>query len=221
MTSDPTRLLLVRHGESDVTVRGIFGGEETCTGLSELGRRQAEALRDRWQREDFVADALYSSTMPRALETAEILKDAFGGLDIRADADLVEHRPGDADGVPFAEFTDRYGPVDWHGRPHTPFAPNAEGVHEFHHRTSRGLERVLAENRGATVVISCHGGVVDVAFRYFLDLPRRGHFDLWTLNTSITEFLVDDTGHPRGRWRLVRYNDHAHLHGLPAETPRG
>ena len=94
-------------------------------------------------------------------------------------------------------------------------------MQEFFFRTSRALEQVVSDHGGKTVAVFCHGGVIDVAFRYFLDLPRRGHFDLWTLNTSITEFLVDDSGHPRGRWRLVRYNDHAHLHGLPAETPRG
>ena len=67
-------------------------------------------------------------------------------------------------------------------------------------------------------MIVCHGGVIDVAIRQLLDLPRRGQFDLWTLNTSLTEFLVDDTGTTRGRWTLIRYNDHAHLVGLPFAT---
>ena len=45
-----TRLVLVRHAESMATVRRIVGGPRSCTGLSELGRRQAEALRDRLAR---------------------------------------------------------------------------------------------------------------------------------------------------------------------------
>src|SRR3981081_2005764 len=44
-----TKIILVRHGESNVTVSQVVGGERTCTGLSELGVRQAERLRDRLQ----------------------------------------------------------------------------------------------------------------------------------------------------------------------------
>lgn len=221
MSDNQTRLLMIRHGESEATVKRIFGGEKSCTGLSDLGHRQAQALRDRWVAEGFEAEALCTSTMPRAIETADVLNEALGGLELHAYVDLVEHRPGDADGLPYADLQEQYGPIDWHGRPHRPFAPGAEGIQEFHYRTSRALEEVLEEHAGCTIVITCHGGVIDAAFRYFLDLPRRGHFDLFTLNTSITEFVVDDSGHPRGRWRLERYNDHAHLAGLPAETDRG
>jgi hypothetical protein len=43
-----------------------------------------------------------------------------------------------------------------------------------------------------------------------------GSFQLHTLNTSITELTQRD-----GLWRLDRYNDSSHLHGLPAETTPG
>lgn len=218
MTS--TRLLLVRHGESVVTVKRIMGGERTCEGLSELGVRQAEALRDRWKVDPPGVDVLCASTLPRAYETAAVLNEGLGGLPIHTYTDLVEHRPGEADGMAFSKLEDAYGPFDFHGRPHKPFAPGGETIHEFHHRASRALEAVIDDHGGHTIAVVCHGGVIDVAFRYFLDLPRRGQFDLWTLNTSITEFDVDDSGDRRGRWRLVRYNDHAHLAGLPTETQR-
>ena len=216
-----TKLLLVRHGESQVTVKGILGGEKTDTGLSPLGKLQAEALSDRWSGGGEPAvDALYSSTLPRAIETAEILGPQLGNLDLQLDEDLVEHRPGEADGMRFDDLEARYGPIDFRTRPHRPFAPGAESAAQFYHRASRGLDRVVSQNAGKCVVVACHGGVIDIAFRYFLDLPRNGTFDLHTLNTSITEFRVDDSGPQRGRWRLQRYNDHAHLAGLPPETPR-
>ena len=47
MTDKKTRVILIRHGESNVTVQRILGGEKSCTGLSELGQQQATALRDR------------------------------------------------------------------------------------------------------------------------------------------------------------------------------
>ena len=91
----------------------------------------------------------------------------------------------------------------------------------FHHRVGAALFRVADAHPGESVLIACHGGVVDVAFRLFLGLGLAGSFDLWTLNASITEFVRLDGGHRSpGRWRLVRYNDHAHLAGLPAATAR-
>lgn len=215
-----TRLLFVRHGESVVTVRQVVGGELTCEGLSELGRRQAEALRDRWNNGgEAPIDAIWSSTLPRAVETAAVVAE---GLDmaVQTHPDLVEQRPGEADGVPFADFPARFGPPDWESRPHVPMAPGGESMATFHHRASQAIEEVAVAHRRQTVMVVCHGGVIDIAFRYLLDLPRYGHFDLWTLNCSVTELSVDDTGERRGRWRLVRYNDAAHLEGLPRGTPR-
>lgn len=218
--SPRTRLLFVRHGESVVTFRQVVGGELSCEGLTELGRRQAEALRDRWTSgAELPLDALWSSTLPRASETAGIVGAGIG-LTVTEHPDLVEQRPGDADGVPFADFTTRFGIPDWESRPHAPMAPGGESVAEFHHRASRAIEEIAAAHRGQTVMVVCHGGVIDAAFRALLDVPRYGHFDLWTLNCSITELSVDDTGDRRGRWRLVRYNDAAHLTGLPRSTPR-
>ncbi len=216
-----TRVILVRHGESVVSVQQVLGGMESCSGLSALGRRQTEALRDRWRHGgEPVVDALYSSAMPRALQTAEILNESLGGLPIQIDEDLEELRPGEADGIRFDELEAHYGHIDLRSRPDRPMTPTTETSMGFHHRAARALERVLAANVAKTVLVACHGGVVDVAFRHFLDLSRRGNFDLYTVNTSLTEFHVDDTGQERGRWRLKRYNDHAHLVGLPSRTQR-
>jgi probable phosphoglycerate mutase len=220
MTDDNlTRLIFVRHGESDANVQHILGGEKSCTGLSELGVRQVTALRDRLAKEPETSiDVLYSSTMPRARETAEIVNGALGSLQIHFDNELVEHRPGEADGIPFSELVERFGTNDYQGRPHSSFASGAETAKLFDYRVSLALETLLEKHKGSTVMIVCHGGVIDIAFRHFLELPRRSQFDLWTLNASLTEFAVDDKELNRGRWRLVKYNDHAHLSGLPFET---
>ena len=69
-----TRLIFVRHGESQVTVNRVVGGPRSCIGLSDLGRRQAVNLRDRWtQTSEFTPDLVISSAYPRAKETAEIV----------------------------------------------------------------------------------------------------------------------------------------------------
>ena len=213
-----TRITLIRHGESNVTVDRILGGEKSCTGLSDLGRNQAQALRDRLSNEKTNINALYASTMPRAMETAKIIQPVLNVDELLLDSELVEHRPGDADGKHYDELEKLFGESDYYGRPHTSYATGAESLHGFHYRVSTALENLIGKHVGESVMIVCHGGVIDVALRQLLDLPRRGQFDLWTLNTSLTEFVVGDAETKRGRWVLLRYNDHAHLAGLPFAT---
>jgi probable phosphoglycerate mutase len=213
-----TRLILIRHGESNTTVARVLGGPRTCSGLSPLGRRQAERLRDRIAEAGELAEAtvLYSSEYPRAIETAEIIAPAVG-LDVRTDVRFGEHDPGpECDGLTFDEFVDRYGMPDWHGDPHGERFRGGETLASFQHRVGEALSEAVLEHAGGAVVIACHGGVVDAAFRYLLRLPQVGGFELHTVNTSITEFVQMQPG----RWRLARYNDAAHLAGLPKETPR-
>ncbi len=210
-----TRLLLIRHGESEVTVKQIIGGDLSCTGLSPLGRCQAEALGERWaQGHEPTVDALWASTLPRAVETAELLSPALGGLEVQTHPDLVERRPGQADGVGYEEFGSLF---EWTGdfHPHLPLAPGGESLATFSYRTGRALYELIEGNPGTTIMAVCHGGVIDIAMRLFMGLGMTGQFVLWTLNTSITEFVATDDP---GVWRLVRYNDAAHLSGLPTRT---
>lgn len=214
-----TRLLFVRHGESMATVREIVGGPKGCSGLSPLGRAQSERLRERLDAgHEPVVDTVLVSPLPRARETAE-LAFAGSGLVLAVEADLEEHRPGEADGVPWAEVTSRFGPYDPERRPYDRMAPGAETLAEFHHRVNALVHRLVAAHAGKTLVLVCHGGVIDMAFRGMLHLPYRPRYDLWTINASITEF--ESTHNPAElphRWRLRRYNDAAHLAGLPPRT---
>ena len=209
-----TKIILVRHAESNVTVSQIVGGELTCTGLSELGVRQAERLRDRLRDEGAAADVVLSSPLPRARETAEILAPVLG-RPIEFFPDLEEHRPGEADGCPFVDFPDRFGMFDFRAEPDRPFAPGGETLREFHERVITRLQRIEVDHNGSTVVAVCHGGVIDAAFRHYLSIGIATPFDLWTLNTSLTEFVIPEVG---ARVQLRRYNDAAHLTGLPAKT---
>jgi broad specificity phosphatase PhoE len=214
-----TRLLFVRHGESNVTVRQVVGGERTCDGLSPLGFQQAEALRDRFARgAEPPVDVLIASTLPRAEQTARVIAPALGDLAVRVESDLVEHRPGEADGVRFADFADRFGGFNLRAEPDRPLAPGGESLREFYDRVQRAVASIVREHRGSTVCIVCHGGVIDNAFRDLLRVGIEGEFDLWTLNTSITELRLRHRDDADERWTLLRYNDAAHLDDLPERT---
>ena len=228
MAPDRTTLTLIRHGESKVTVDRVIGGKRTCRGLSALGRTQAESLRARFERDGIDdIDALIASDFPRAIETADIIRPVFGeaGAPHPVDrwSDLGEHDPGpEIDGMTFDAYVERFGTPDWSGDPDVEVFPGGETTGQFHDRVERGLDSLRSDFAGRHVGVVCHGGVVDAAFRILLGLPRTAVFELHTLNTALTTFSgpANDSENGGSLWRLGRYNDAAHLAGLPDATPR-
>lgn len=220
MTTAPARIVLVRHGEAQAALDGVVAGF-SCKGLSDEGRRQAALLRDRLARTgEIQADALYASVLRRAVETAEIIAPALGVADVAEDCDLCEIHAGEADGLSWEDAIARYGHFDFSLDPGTPWAPGGESWVEFVERVGARLERFAAEHAGETVVVACHGGVVDASLVYLLGMDRRRfpEVTLYTINTSLTEWqwlpASEGTGwafEQRPRWRLVRYNDASHL----------
>jgi probable phosphoglycerate mutase len=213
-----TRLLLVRHGESQAQVTRVVGGATGCTGLSDLGRRQVGALAARWSGSDLGADLLLSSTLPRAVETAELLAPALGGLEVVADPDLCELQPGECDGQSWDDYQERYG-VDMRADPYAPLSPGGESVAEFLVRVGRALHRIAVDHAGSTVVVACHGGVIDGSMVNFLGIAaqRAADLDLRTTNAAVTEWVVERDGTRPLRWALRRYNDASHLEELDGQ----
>jgi probable phosphoglycerate mutase len=197
----------------------MIGGHRSCSGLSPLGRKQAEALRDRWMHgAELTPDVVIASQYQRAQETAQITAPALGHAAITIDARFGEHDPGpDCDGLTFAEYSSRYGigAEAWEaGDPYAVTFPGGETVAAFQFRIGTALQATLGAHEGKTVMIFCHGGVVDAIMRLALKAPPMGAFEIHTLNASITDLLLVRPN----VWRLTRYNDTAHLAGLPAGT---
>lgn len=208
-----TRFVLVRHGESQVTVDRVVGGPRSCRGLSEHGRWQAEQLRNRWaERPEITFDAVYSSAFPRAKETAEIVLPALGVPELVVDPDLGEHDPGpDCDGLTYAQFEEKFGNPDWEADPYGVTFPGGETIAEFQLRVGSAVRRLCERHPVATIGVFCHGGVIDTVLRQSLRSFGTGLFEIHTRNTSITEVELVRSG----RWRLIRYNDVAHLPVAP------
>lgn len=207
-----TRVVLVRHGESFATVERYIGGVRTCKGLTEHRRAQAKALGERLGRtREVAADAIVSSSFPRALQTAEIVAPFLGRGDIDVRPGFGEHDPGpQCDGLAFDDFVARYGRPDFNGDPNAVTFPGGETLAQFHARIIAAFHALERDYRGKTVLVACHGGTIDGLLRHCLQSPSTGRFEVFTKNTSLTELY-----RPRENiWRLLRYNDHAHLADL-------
>jgi probable phosphoglycerate mutase len=213
--ADATRLVLVRHGEAVCNVAGVVGGPLGCTGLSALGATQVAALADRLHRTGELAgtDALYASVLPRARQTAEILRPALNAgrhgppLVVTERCDLCELHPGEGDGLGWGEFVTRFGEPRWDVDPTTPLSPGGESWTSFVVRAGDAVEAVAGAHRGQLVVVACHAGVVEAAMLRLLPLDPAAAWRGWlhTAHASMTEFVL-----PPGdgaRWMLRRYND--------------
>ncbi|MGH9018190.1 MAG: histidine phosphatase family protein [Acidimicrobiales bacterium] len=209
LVPDATRLVLVRHGEAACNVAGVVGGRTGCTGLSPAGVAEAEALRHRLVAtgELDAVSAVYASVLPRALETAAIVAPGLGGRAAVADCDLCELHPGEADGLTWTAFVERFGAPDWEVDPDAPLAPGGESWTQFVQRVDRILTTLATRHRGEMIAIFCHGGVVEASLESLLPVADgRGRLKLRTRHTSLTEWERTVDG-----WRLLRYNDAAHL----------
>jgi probable phosphoglycerate mutase len=205
-----TRIVLIRHGQALAFTEQVVAGHG-CKGLSDHGRDQAASLRERLLRTGELrnATAFYASLMRRAHETAEIIASGVGDgtLEIRQDCGLCEQHPGEADGILWTEFDQRYGALDSihrEDRSHVA-APGSESVDMMVERVGAALDRLANEHPDETIVVACHGGVVGCSFEALAGV-RLGALVRFTENTAITEWHHSSFG-----WELIRYNDAAHL----------
>lgn len=198
-----TRLLLVRHGETEWNRDERFIGSSDVP-LSEQGTKQAEALAGRLAGESIAA--VYSSGMMRALETASIIARIHDLAPI-VDPRLREVSYGEWEGHTAEEVEDRTG-VHFPSRfenPQVPF-PRDDSVPILLGDVEDFLKGILAEHPDETIILVGHGVSFQMILFSLLDIPYRNHWLLYMYNASLSEVLVRD-----GKAVLVNLNDTGHL----------
>ncbi|MDQ4075922.1 MAG: histidine phosphatase family protein [Chloroflexota bacterium] len=212
-------LYLIRHGQSYINLTDWDRGN-LDEGLTELGQRQARAL-GRWLPTLVPEiDAIYASTMARARETAEEVAKAYN-QDIRFDDRLrelgnnrLDHTPWPSENLP-QQFSDYWASE----RPFSPITPEVEHGETFmHFRTRVGMfiEDLVQRHENETVVVVCHGGVLESAFDHIFNVGPWRRAEVWMHNTAVTHF--EYIAIPRREtWRLHFHNRVDHL--LELEGP--
>jgi len=200
-----TLFTVVRHGETAANSSCVIQGQSDVP-LSPAGVRQAEMLARRWRKRRF--DAVYSSDLSRALRTAEIVT---GGAEIVTTPELREMDLGVWVGHTTAEIAEKF-PAEWRAFRSATLdcqATGGETRRELLERTTRFFRNAAAKHPGQNVLVVTHGGLLRAFFLMLMGgslnegalLPSTG-------NTGITTVRCDpDTD----RWRLISWNDTAHL----------
>ena len=151
-----TTIVLVRHGETDWNFERRVQGH-TDRPLNETGRAQARALAAELADEEF--DAVYSSDLARAYETARILAEARD-LDVTVVPDLRERDFGTWEGLTDTEIEQRFPDAR---RGHW---GDAETPEEMRERILGALARIADAHPGGRVLVVGHGGPVRAILRH-------------------------------------------------------
>jgi ribonuclease H / adenosylcobalamin/alpha-ribazole phosphatase len=187
----PTRLLLLRHGQTALSVHRRYSGRGNPE-LTDLGRQQAQAAA-RYLAERGGIAAVVSSPLQRAYDTAAAAAKALG-LDVTVDDDLIETDFGAWEGLTFAEAAEH--DPELHARWLSDTATEPPGGESFDavlERVLRARERIIATYQGATVLVVSHVTPIKMLLRLALDagpgILYKLHLDLASL--SIAEFYSD------------------------------
>ncbi|MGY4708913.1 bifunctional RNase H/acid phosphatase [Mycolicibacterium sp. CBM1] len=188
----PTRLLLLRHGQTEFSRQRRYSGRGNPE-LTDTGRQQAEAAARYLAKQGSGVSAVISSPLQRAYDTAGAAAGALG-LDVTVDDDLIETDFGAWEGLTFAEASER--DPDLHGnwlRDTSLRPPGGESFDDVQERVRRVRDRLIADHPGDTVLLVSHVTPIKTMLRLALDagtsILHRLHLDLASL--SVAEFYPD------------------------------
>jgi broad specificity phosphatase PhoE len=195
-------LVLVRHAEP-VRIESSEGPADPP--LTELGRRQAEAAAAWLAEERF--DAVYASSLRRAIETAEIIASGCGGLDVRIEEDIREYDAGLNAYIPYEELKAARDP-HWRALAEDRLEDLVPEGATFRKRVVEGMERIIAAHGGERVVAVAHGGAINVFLAEILGMSRS----LWleAEYASISRVAASR----QGARSVVSANETGHLRGV-------
>lgn len=195
-------LLIIRHA---LPRRVETPGQAADPPLSDLGHRQAGALAA-WLAPEGV-DALYTSPLRRAVETAAAVADALGAEAVVVD-DVAEYDRDSEEYVPIEELRASNDPRWQELIGGDYFAGTGVTAGEFQARVVAGMDRIIADNPSRTAAVVCHGGVMNAYVGHVLGLDEFMVFE--PAYTGITRIRASSRGHRS----IVSMNEHGHLRGL-------
>ena len=205
-----TRVVAIRHGETawnaELRMQGQLDIELNAHGRWQAARVAAALADER-------LDAVYSSDLRRARQTAEPLARAQG-LPVRLDAGLRERSFGVFEGHTFDEVAANWPEASRRWRLREPdFAPEgAESLRAFSARCVAACARLAAAHPGGTIAIVAHGGVMDCLYRAATRVELQAARSWLLGNAGINRLLHTPQG-----FTLVGWSDIRHLEEVPLD----
>ncbi len=199
-----TKLVLVRHGQTEWNVDGKFQGQSNVA-LTEEGIRQARELAEHFPVQKL--DAIYASDLSRARVTAEIVGDYFG-LPVQVTRELRELHFGDWEGLSYDEIVSGWPDAleNFLQHPDRLRIPHGESFHQLQERAMLVIAKILAAHDDETVLVVAHGAILRTILTAVLHMPLEYLWSIRQFNTAVNILRYDD-----GNWTIELLNSTAHL----------
>jgi len=173
-----TRVILVRHGETDFPQDRIYCDAKEDPVLNSAGLAQAKQAAEYLATEDI--SAIYASPCLRTRMTAEAIAKHHNQFPVEFDSGLVERNFGSWEGMYFKEIESQYPAQykEWKQN-QAAFKPESgESVYDLVERVSPIVAGIVAAHSGQTVVVVAHVGPIRVLLAKALNLPVEGYRQL-------------------------------------------
>jgi probable phosphoglycerate mutase len=208
----PTRILLIRHGETAWNAERRLQGHLDIP-LNDEGERQARLLADALASEPL--DLLVSSDLQRARQTAQAVA-TLRGMPLLGEPALRERCYGGFEGLLYSEIEQRF-PAEfaaWQARDVDAVLPigknRGESFRQFYARATGAILALAQAHPGRTIAMVAHGGVLECAYRMACGLPLETPRDFKVYNASINRFHIG-FHIDGGRLALDSWGEVAHL----------
>jgi len=204
-----TRICFIRHGETDWNVDKRIQGQ-TDIPLNETGMRQALAMAFNAAHHSF--DAIYSSDLMRAHDTAKMLAERRG-LEIKTLPQLRERHYGIFQGITAAEGKARHPGAHAHyiARDLDYNFETGESMHVFAARVTTAVHEMTRHHDNHTIAAVTHAGVLDILYRKATGRPLHTPRDFIIPNCALNWFSFDSSGGEEHGWHLEAWDDHHYL----------
>jgi broad specificity phosphatase PhoE len=199
----PTRLLLVRHGQIDANLQGIWHGS-TDSPLTAVGHAQAASVAAHLLRACPTVAAIYTSPLQRARDTADAIARAYGQTVI-ADPRLAEYGIGTFEGERFDDLSDRHRFFDRAFGDRAWAPPGGESVAQVTARVLAAWRTIVTAHPDGTVIAVTHGAAIATGLATLLHDDPAAWQNYHVRNTSRTELHLEPVP------RLVAFNQIDHL----------
>ena len=206
-----TKVLLIRHGQSEGNAAGRFGGH-TNTPLSPRGRKQSIATAQALTSESL--SAIYSSDLPRAMQTAEPLA-KLTRIEIQPTDAFRERSVGVMEGLTFEEAAEKH-PDQYAALLRRDFEhvlSGGESYRQLLDRASQKLDEAIEQYKGGRIAVFSHTGTICILALHLmgaLDAPELKAVWIASSNCGISRFDFREDGF----LRVLTVNDTRHLVGL-------
>jgi alpha-ribazole phosphatase len=175
-----TRLILIRHGETDWNAAKRYLGHADIN-LNKKGKQQAKTLCEVLDKKEICK--VYSSDLKRAANFSKII---FKDFNIEKLIELREINFGIFEGQTYSEIMKKHSKIykKWVKHPFKAFVPKAEKLIDFNKRVLSVFKKILSDNKNKTVAVVTHSGPI----RMFIN-NITGAKDVWKVridNASIT-----------------------------------